>query len=92
VLIGLGLLSLVEPLLRRTDSFLWRLSRETLFIYAFHVLLVYGRGVGLAAVIGPRLSPLPAIVTALCTVGLSFAGARAYRWAAVSLARRAATG
>jgi hypothetical protein len=92
VLVGLGLLSLVEPLIRRDDSPLSRLSRETLFIYAFHVLLVYGRGVGLAALIGPRLSPLPAIMAALCMIGLSFGCARVYRWAAIGLARKAATG
>jgi Heparan-alpha-glucosaminide N-acetyltransferase, catalytic len=36
-------------------------ASDTLFLYGFHVLLVYGAGGGLADSIGPRLGPLAAI-------------------------------
>jgi uncharacterized membrane protein len=92
VVVGLALLSWLEPWARAAPSWLWRLSRETLFIYAFHVLLVYGQGLGLATIVGRRLSPLPAAALALGMLALSFGGALGYRRLMAGLARRAASG
>lgn len=92
VVVGLGLLSPLELWLRAGFAKPLQLSRETLFIYALHVLLVYGRGVGLAALIGRRLAPGAAVATALCVLGVSFACAFGYRRVLAGLARSAATG
>jgi hypothetical protein len=91
VLFVLGLLSPLERWLPERAAAL-RLSRETLFIYGFHVLLVYGQGLGLAALIGRRLAPWPAVLTALCVLGLTLACALGYRRLLAGLARNAATG
>jgi len=60
-------------------SALRTLSRETLFLYVFHVLLVYGDRVGLAAQIGPVLGPWQALGVAAGVIALSAAAALAYR-------------
>jgi uncharacterized membrane protein len=91
VLLGLGLLSPLERWLPARAAPL-QLSRETLFIYGFHVLLVYGQGLGLAALIGRRLAPGPAVLTALCVLGLTLLCALGYRRALAGLARSTATG
>jgi uncharacterized membrane protein len=54
------------------------LARQTLVLYVFHVLLVYGQGVGLLAWIGPRLGPAAALTATVFVVGSSVAVAVAY--------------
>lgn len=92
VLAALALLAALEPAARRLPAQAWALSGETLFIYAFHVLLVYGSGVGLAAVVGQRLSALPSVLLAAAMIALSFGGALTYRRLLAGLARSTATG
>jgi uncharacterized membrane protein len=81
-----------EPATRTWSAWVWRLPRETLFIYAFHVLLVYGQGIGLATLIGPRLSPALALLLAAAVIALSFGAALGYRRLLPTLAVRTAPG
>ena len=92
VLVAGAALEQLEPATRGWPDWAWRLSSETLFIYAFHVLLVYGQGLGLAALIGERLSPLASVLLAAVVVALSAAAALAYRRALPTLAARPAPG
>ncbi len=92
VLVGAGLLSLLEPAARGWPPWLWRLSGETLVIYVFHVVLVYGRGAGLGALIGRSLGPGAAIALACGMIVLSFAFADFYQRVSAGLARSTATG
>jgi uncharacterized membrane protein len=55
------------------------LAGETLFVYASHVLLVYGDGIGLATVVGPRLSLGPALLVAAGVIVATFSLALRYR-------------
>lgn len=61
----------------RLPHWLERLAGETLTVYVFHILLVYGAGVGLATIVGPTLSvPLALAVTVLVmamSVGVALA-------------------
>lgn len=70
-----ALISLFEQRAAALPSWLLRLSRETLFIYVFHVLVVYADGVGVAARLGQELAPLPAVGAAAAMIVLSFGGA-----------------
>jgi uncharacterized membrane protein len=91
----LGAAALLTRLERRAANWpAWtrRLAGETLFLYAFHVLLVYGQGVGLGALIGARLAPLPAALLAAAVIGLSTGLALSYQRTLAGLARSAATG
>jgi hypothetical protein len=63
----------------RLPRWLLALAGETLFLYVFHVLLVYGDSVGLAQRVGPSLSPGAAVAAALAVVALSFGSALVYR-------------
>lgn len=63
----------------RTPAWVQRLGAETLFVYVVHVLFVYGDHVGLAAVVGPTLSPALAGLVALAVTAASFALAFVYR-------------
>jgi hypothetical protein len=63
----------------RLPRWLQILGGETLFLYVFHVLLVYGDGFGLAGRIGAKLDPAAAVGAALAVVLTSFAAALAYR-------------
>jgi uncharacterized membrane protein len=63
------------------------LSRETLVLYVFHVVWVYGDGLGLAAQIGPTLSPAAALGAALAVVAVSAGAALVYRRARDSWSR-----
>jgi len=92
VLAGASLLSTLEPRARAWPTWTRRLAGETLFIYAFHVLLVYGYGVGLASLVGERLAPLQAASIALVVLAVSVACALGYERAWAGLARRTATG
>jgi uncharacterized membrane protein len=55
-----------------------RLTSESLFIYVFHVVLVYGAQVGLATLVGPRLDPIAAMCAAALVVFASAAAALAW--------------
>jgi hypothetical protein len=55
-----------------------QLGQHTLILYVFHVLLVYGHGAGLAAWIGPTLTPLWAVLAAVFVIVLSAAVALGY--------------
>jgi hypothetical protein len=92
VLASLSLLTLLERAARRLPAWAWELSSETLFIYASHVLFVYGQGVGLAALVGPSYAPLPSVLLATGMIALSFGGALLYRRFSAGLARGTATG
>jgi uncharacterized membrane protein len=91
LVIGAALVRL-EPATRAWPGWAWRLPSETLFIYAFHVVLVYGQGIGLAAVVGPRLAPGPAVLLAAAVIVLSFGAALGYRRVLPTLAVRTAPG
>jgi acyltransferase len=54
------------------------LAQHTLLLYVFHVLLVYGQGVGLGVWIGPRVGPGWAVIAAVFVIGASSAVALGY--------------
>lgn len=64
--------------LARVPSTIAVLARQTLVLYVFHVLLVYGQGIGLAAWIGPRLGPGCTLLAALFVVAASATVALGY--------------
>jgi hypothetical protein len=88
VMLGAALLSLLSPWAAAWPAALFQLARDTLFIYVFHIVLVYGEGVGLYASIGHRLSPGAAIALAAGVIGLTFAGAVGYARGRALRARR----
>lgn len=71
-------LSVIGEHLPRVPESIAVLARNTLFLYVFHVLLVYGHGAGLSSWIGPTLGPAGALVATLGVVGASTAGALGY--------------
>jgi len=92
-LTNLGLVSLLSALLvlgsrrvARLPKRLELLAGETLFLYVFHVVLLYGAYVGLGALVGHRLELahglLAVVVLSALSVGLAFA------WHAAKQARR----
>ena len=95
VLVVALLLALATARLRGLPRPLQVLSAATLFIYVFHILLVYVAGLGLAQVVGPVLALGPALqVTLLVLVvsaGLSLFRAR-LRARPQTLARASGTG
>src|SRR6185436_6288177 len=88
VLVAFAALERLEPVTRSWPGWAFRLSGETLFIYAFHVVLVYGAGVGLAAQVGPRLPALAAVLCAVLMIIVSFSLALVYRRPRQALAGR----
>ncbi|HKU36650.1 MAG TPA: heparan-alpha-glucosaminide N-acetyltransferase domain-containing protein [Polyangiales bacterium] len=72
----------------RPPRWLMDLASNTLLLYVFHVLLVYGSGVGLGSWIGPTLGPVQAVLAALAVIVLSCAVALGYE----RLARARGTG
>jgi uncharacterized membrane protein len=78
VLAAAWVLSLIGGHLARVPNLIATLAQHTLILYVFHVLLVYGQGVGLAAWLGPRLGPAGAVLMALFVIALSSALALAY--------------
>jgi len=79
-------LSALGDRLARVPPRIAQLAGHTLLLYVFHVLLVYGQGVGLASWIGPRLSPLAAAAAAALVV-LASCGVALY-WDRLARARR----
>jgi len=78
VLASAWVLWFVGERLTRVPAIVATLGQHTLILYVFHVLLVYGQGVGLAATIGPRLGPLGAVLAAVLVIVLSAAVAVGY--------------
>jgi uncharacterized membrane protein len=64
-------------------AFVRVLASETLFLYAFHVLLAYGAGLGLADRVGPRLGPGASVGCAVLVLAASLAPVLWYRRAAI---------
>jgi len=83
-----------ERALARWPSWLLSLARHSLFIYVLHVVLAYGQGVGLSALVGQTLEPWPAIFVAAAMLAVSCAAAHGYEalQRRGSLAARAAPG
>ncbi len=93
VLVVSALLAGLAARVRTSPPLLLVLARETLALYVFHVLLIYGQGVGLADRIGRQLAPGAAIAAAAAVVVLSTILVLAYRAVARRrLARTAQTG
>jgi Heparan-alpha-glucosaminide N-acetyltransferase, catalytic len=78
VLFASAVLAALGERLPRVPRLVQALASQTLFLYVFHVLLVYGDGIGLASWIGPRLSPLGAVGAAALVVLLSAGVALAF--------------
>lgn len=84
----IGLCAALAWLLNRPEAHhpwspaLDRLASESLFIYVFHVVFVYGGQVGLATLVGPRLDPTAAMCAAALVVFAS--GAAALAWPALA--------
>jgi uncharacterized membrane protein len=76
----------------RLSPLLRRLASETLFLYVSHVLVLYAGHVGLAALVGRRLSVGAALASAGALLALCSGGALAYRRAVQALRRRGARG
>ncbi len=81
-----GVCAVLAWLLRegvRLTGWLERLAGETLAVYVFHILLVYGAGAGLGAQIGPRLSLGWALLVTALVLVLSVVVASTWRrlWA-----------
>jgi uncharacterized membrane protein len=74
-----GLLAAVCQRFSALPAWVRVLSGQTLFLYVFHVLLVYGDAIGLRALVGPRLAPGPAVLVALVVVAVSGGAALAYQ-------------
>lgn len=68
-----------EDALARLPSWLMSLAQHSLFIYVLHVVLAYGQGIGLSALVGKTLAPWQAIFTASAMLVLSFGAALAYQ-------------
>lgn len=78
VLASAWVLWFVGERLSRVPAIVATLGQHTLILYVFHVLLVYGQGVGLAATIGPRLGPFGAVVASVLVIVLSATVALGY--------------
>jgi Heparan-alpha-glucosaminide N-acetyltransferase, catalytic len=86
----LGLSALLAWLFagRRLPALLTRLAGETLFLYAFHVPLLYAGHVGLRHVVGHRLGLGAALAASAALVTASLLGALGYRALVTALRRR----
>jgi acyltransferase len=78
VLASAWLLWFAGERLSRVPAIVSQLGQHTLILYVFHVLLVYGHGVGLATWIGPSLPPLWAVLAAVFVIVVSAAVALSY--------------
>jgi uncharacterized membrane protein len=87
-----ALLSALEPATANLPAWAWRLAGETLFIYALHIVLVYGSGPSLRTLWGQSLPWLPAAGIALGMVVLSAGAALGYPRLLRGLARGALAG
>jgi uncharacterized membrane protein len=73
---------------RQLPAVLTRLAGETLFLYAFHVPVLYAGHVGLRHVVGHRLGLGAALAAAAALVMASVLGALGYRALVTALRRR----
>jgi uncharacterized membrane protein len=73
VLLASSALCWLGARLGQPPAWLLVLARNTLLLYVFHVLLVYGQGVGLASLVGPILGPGGALLAALGVIAASAA-------------------
>jgi uncharacterized membrane protein len=73
---------------RRLPAGLTRLAGETLFLYAFHVPVLYAEHVGLRRVIGHRLGLGAAVAASAALVAASVLGALGYPALVTALRRR----
>jgi hypothetical protein len=64
---------------RRVPTLVRRFGGESLFLYVFHVLVVYGAGVGLSDRIGPSLGLGPALAWTVAVLVATFGLALVYR-------------
>lgn len=94
VLLLAALLVPFESAFARWPAWLLSLAQHSLLIYVLHVVLAYGQGIGLAALVGRTLAPWPAVACAAAMLALSAGAALAYDAARRrgSLAARAAPG
>jgi uncharacterized membrane protein len=94
VLLVAALLVPFDTLFARWPSWLMSLAQHSLLIYLLHVVLAYGQGIGLSAVVGRTLAPWPSIFVAVAMLALSAGAALAYDalQRRSSLAARAAPG
>jgi uncharacterized membrane protein len=79
VVLACGVLGHVARFISRVPGWLSMVAGETLVIYVFHILLVYGYGIGLASLIGPTLHPVGAVLTAALVVVASYVAIPVYR-------------
>jgi uncharacterized membrane protein len=77
VLIVAAALSALEPRVGRLPSWAALLSRSTLTLYVVHIVLVYGEGVGLGALVGPTLALGRALAVTALVAAFSVAAALA---------------
>lgn len=79
VLAASAALAWLSGRIRTTPAWIEVLAGETLFLYAFHVVIVYGAGVGLADRVGQRLGPIAAVAAAVLVAGASCGVVLGYR-------------
>lgn len=67
-----------ESALARVPGWLMALAQHSLLIYVLHVVLAYGQGVGLSALVGRTLGPWQAVFAAAAMLVVSCGAALAY--------------
>jgi uncharacterized membrane protein len=83
-----GALAFATAKVARLSAPLETLAGESLVIYAFHILVLYGAGFGFASVVGPRLSLVGALgVAVLMLVASAAVGLGWARWKGRGLGR-----
>ncbi len=73
-----ALIAAASAKVERLPTWAETLAGETLFVYAFHVLALYGSGLSIGALIGPRLAPIAAIGCAAAMLAISIGLALVY--------------
>lgn len=78
VLLLAAALAPLDAWLARWPSWLMALAPHSLLIYLLHVVLAYGQGIGLSALVGQTLAPWPSVFVAFCMLAVSAGAALAY--------------